>query len=154
MPDPRYAFEDFAPGDRAEYGGLVVDRDDMVAFAEEYDPQPMHLSEHTARSSMLGELIASGWYTAALLMRMNCDRWLVDSTSMGSPGVDSVEWRAPVRADDRLTVRSEVLAARASRSRPEMGVVTFAFDVLNQDGVVVMRQVNAVMFGRRDPGAV
>lgn len=154
MTEPRYMFEDFVPGAVAEYGDTLVDRDDMVAFAREYDPQPMHLSEDAAKKTMLGDLIASGWYTAGLLMRMNCDQWLVDSSSLGAPGVDSVEWRAPVRAGDRLTVRSEILSARASRSRPEIGVVSFAFDVLNQDGVVVMRQVNPVMFGRRAPGAV
>lgn len=153
MPEPRYMFEDFAPGSVEEYGGLVVDRDDMLAFAREFDPQPMHLSEEAAAKTMLGELIASGWYTAALLMRMNCDRWLVDSSSLGAPGVESVEWRTPVRAGDRLTVRSEIVAARASRSRPDMGLVTFAFDVLNQDGAVVMRQVNPVMFRRRSSGA-
>jgi acyl dehydratase len=151
--EPRFMFEDFKPGDPLDYGGMVVDRDDMVAFAREYDPQPMHLSEAAAQGSMLGELIASGWYTAALLMRMSCDHMMVDSSSLGSPGVERLEWRAPVRAGDILRVRGEVLDARVSKSRPEIGIVSFRFEVRNQDDVVVMRQENAVMFGRRSGGA-
>lgn len=143
------AFEDFKPGDVAEYGDLVVDRGDMLAFARNYDPQPMHVSEQAAHGSMLGELIASGWYTTALLMRMNCDAFVTASTSMGAPGIDSVEWRSPVRAGDRLRVRREVLAARRSTSRPEVGIVKLAFDVIDQDGRVVMRQVGSILFGRR-----
>lgn len=153
MTRPTYAFEDFVVGDVAEYGGLTVERDDMLAFAREYDPQPMHVSAEAARGSMLGELIASGWYTTALLMRMNCDAFVVSSSSMGAPGVDSVEWRAPVRAGDTLKVRREILATRRSTTRPEIGIVKMAFDVLNQDGVVVMRQVGSIMFGRRTEAA-
>lgn len=149
MTEPTYAFEDFRPGDVAEYGGLTVDRDDMLAFSREFDPQPMHLSEEAARGSMLGELIASGWHTAALLMRMNCDAFLLDALSLGSPGADSLEWRAPVRAGDRLTVRREVLSARGIPGRPEAGLVKFAFEVVNQNGVVVMRQVSTKLIGRR-----
>lgn len=153
MPQPRYLFEDFRPGDVAEYGDLLVDRDDMIAFAREYDPQPMHVSEEAARGSMLGELIGSGWYTTALLMRMNCDAFVVDSSSMGAPGIDEVEWRAPVRAGDRLRVCREVLSARKSMSRKHVGIVKFAFEVLNQDAVVVMRQVGSILFGRRSEAA-
>jgi acyl dehydratase len=149
VPAPRITFESFTPGEVAEYGDMVVDRDDMIAFARAYDPQPMHLSEEAAAASMLGELIASGWYTVALLMRMNCDHMLLDAASLGAPGVDSVEWLAPVRAGDRLRVRRKTLSTRPSRSRPEMGLVAFSFEVLNQEDVVVMRQVNPVMLGRR-----
>lgn len=148
-----YAFEDFHPGDVAEYGDLTVDRDDMVAFAREYDPQPMHVSEEAARGSMLGELIGSGWYTTALLMRMNCDAFVTCSTSMGAPGIDEVQWRLPLRAGDRLRVRREILSARRSATRPEVGIVKMAFDVLNQNDEVVMRQVGSIMFRRRERAA-
>lgn len=151
MTSPTYAFEDFRPGDRAEYGGVTVDRDDMLAFARDYDPQPMHVSEDAARGSMLGELIASGWYTAALAMRMNCDALFVQSTSMGSPGVDSLDWKLPVRAGDVLRIRREVLSARRSTSRREVGIVKFAFEVVNQRDETVMRQVGSVMLGLREP---
>ena len=149
MPEPTYVFEDFRPGDVAEYGGWTVDRDDMLEFAREFDPQPMHVSDEAARGSMLGELIASGWYTAALLMRMNCDAFLLDSASLGSPGAESLEWRVPVKAGDRLSVRRKVLSARGVPGRPEAGLVKFDFEVSNQDGVVVMRQVSTKLIGRR-----
>lgn len=145
----RIHFEDFSPGDVVDYGDHLVDRDDMVAFAKEFDPQPMHVSEEAARGSMLGELIASGWYTAALLCRINCEAFVLDSASLGSPGVDSLEWRLPLRAGDRLTVRREVLSARRLPSRRDAGLVTFAFDVIRQDGAVVMRQVSGKLIGRR-----
>jgi acyl dehydratase len=150
---PRIAFEDFSPGNVAEYGDMVVDRDEMVAFAREYDPQPMHLSDEAAAAAMLGGLIGSGWYSTALLMRMNCDAFLLDASSLGSPGVDKVEWLAPVRAGDRLSVRREVLDARASKSRPDMGIVRFRFELRNQTGAVVMRQEGPILFGRREPEA-
>lgn len=149
MTEPTHAFEDFRPGDVAEYGAWTVDRDDMVEFAREFDPQPMHLSEDAARGSMLGELIASGWYTAALLMRMNCDEFLLDAASLGSPGADSLEWRVPVKAGDVLRVRRKVLTARGVPGRPEAGLVKFEFEVVNQDGVTVMRQVSTKLIGRR-----
>jgi len=149
MTEPAYAFEDFRPGDVAEYGDWTVERDDMVAFAREFDPQPMHVSEEAARGSMLGELIASGWYTAALLMRINCDAFLLDAASLGSIGCDSLEWRAPVKAGDRLSVRRTVVSTRGMPGRPEAGLVKFDFEVLNAHGVVVMRQVNTKLLGRR-----
>lgn len=153
MTQPTYAFEDFRPGDVSEYGDLTVDRDDMVAFAREYDPQPMHVSEEAAKGSMLGELIGSGWYTTALLMRLNCDAFIADSTSMGAPGIDEVQWRLPLRAGDRLRVRREILSARRSTTRPEVGIVKMAFEVLNQNDAVVMRQVGSIMFRRREGAA-
>lgn len=153
MTAPSIYFEDFRPGDVAEYGDWTVDRDDMVEFAREFDPQPMHLSEEAARGSMLGELIGSGWYTAALLMRINCDAFLLDSASLGSPGADSVEWRLPVKAGDRLSVRRKVMTTRGLPGRPEAGLVKFDFEVLNQDGAVVMRQVSTKLIGRRQRAA-
>ncbi len=153
MAEPRLTFEDFAPGDVAEYPEFVVDREEMLAFAEEFDPQPMHLSEEAARGSMLGELIASGWYVVALLMRANCENMLLEAASLGSPGVDRLEWRAPVKAGDRLRVRRTVKAVRRSTSRRDMGLVWFIFDVLNQDGVTAMSVTHPIMLGLRDPGA-
>lgn len=153
MTAPNIFFEDFSPGDVAEYGDHLVDRDEMVAFAREFDPQPMHVSEDAARGSMLGELIGSGWYTAALLMRMNCEAFLLDAASLGSSGVDSLDWKLPLKAGDRLKVRREVLTARKMPGRPDAGMVKFAFEVINQDGAVVMRQVNTKLIGRRERAA-
>ena len=116
---PTLHFEDFRKGDRREFGNCLVTREAIVAFARRYDPQPFHLDEAQACESLLGGLAASGWHTVSLLMRMNCDEYLVDSSSMGGPGVKEIRWRKPVRPGDRLRARSEVLEARASRSRPE-----------------------------------
>jgi acyl dehydratase len=144
-------FEDFAAGSVAEIGPYHVTADEIVAFAAEFDPQPMHLGDDGARAAGLDGLIASGWHTCAILIRMIVDGFLGDAASMGSPGVDEVKWLKPVRPGDILTARRTVLATRVSNSRPEMGFVTFRFDVMNQSGDVVMVLVSPLMIGRRDP---
>lgn len=143
-------FEDFPPGETAEYGDRTVSREEIIAFAARYDPQPMHLDETAAAKTLLGGLAASGWHTACLLMRMNTDHMLRDSTSMGAPGIDELKWLRPVHPGDRLRVRRATLEARPSNSRPEMGLVSFLFEVLNQRGETVMTQRNTIMFGRRN----
>ena len=120
-------WEDFTPGRCFVHGPRRIDRDEMVAFAAEFDPQPMHLDEAAARASMLGGLAASGWYGCCILMRMCADAFVLDSTSMGAPGVDEVRWLAPIRPGDELTLRATVLDTRTSRSRPDMGFVRFSF---------------------------
>src|SRR4051794_11492785 len=149
---PKLYWEDFSQGNIAEYGPRLVTRDEIVAFAAEFDPQVFHLDEEAARSSMLGGLAASGWHSCALLMRIIADGFVVKSSSMGSPGVDEVKWLAPVRPGDRLTVRSTVVETRGSGTRPEMGLVNFLFEMFNQAGVLVMTLTTTSMFGRRTPG--
>jgi acyl dehydratase len=146
---PRLFFEDLTPGAVSTYGGMRVDRDDMVAFAREFDPQPFHVDEAAARDTFVGRLIASGWYTGALQMRMLCDAWLLDSSSMGGPGLDELKWIQPVVAGNTLSVRQTILDAKPSRSRPEMGLVRFRLETLNESGEVVMEQVHTGMFRRR-----
>ena len=150
---PRIHWEDFAAGSVAEFGPRLVTREEIVAFATEFDPQPFHLDDAAAKATLLGGLSASGWHTCAMLMRIMCDGFLLDSTSMGSPGVDEVKWLAPVRPGDRLTVRRTVLDARASQSRPEMGLVRFLFELVNADGIRVMTLTCTNMFARRAPDA-
>ena len=142
-------FEDFPEGEVKMIGTKVVDADEVIAFAREFDPQPMHTDPEAAKQSYFGGLIASGWHSCAMLMRIMCDGFLLDSSSMGSPGVDSVDWLHPVRPGDTLTVTRTTLSARASASRPEMGIVKTAYDIANQDGVRVMRMVGNGMFRRR-----
>ncbi len=149
---PRYCFEDFIPGTTEAYGDKTVDKDEMIAFARVFDPQPMHIDEVAAREGFTGTLIASGWHTAAMHMRMICDAFLLDSSSMGSPGVDELKWLRPVCPGDRLSARRTVLAARVSASRPDRGIVTFRFEVVNQRGETVLEQKNSVLFGLRHPG--
>jgi len=124
-------WEDFVEGSVADYGPRPITREEIVAFAAEFDPQPMHLDEEAARASMLGGLSASGWHVCALLMRMIVDGFIQDSPSMGSPGVDEVKWLKPVRPGDRLTARAKVIEKHASLTRPEAGFVGFLFEVTN-----------------------
>src|ERR1700730_4020757 len=142
-------FEDFSAGSVAELGPRLVTAEEIMAFATQFDPQPMHLGDEGGRAAGVGGLIASGWHTCAILMRMIVDGFVRDAASMGSPGVDEVRWLSPVRPGDRLTARRTVLQTRVSRSRPEMGLVTFLFEVRNQSGDVVMELTSPLMIGRR-----
>ncbi len=146
-------WEDFTPGSVREYGPRTVTREEIIAFAAQFDPQPMHLDDGAARGTLLGGLAASGWHTCAIWMRMIADGFILNSASMGGPGVEEVKWLLPVRPGDRLTTRATVLEARVSKSRPEMGLVKFLFEVLNQHGACVMTVTPTIMQGRRDAGA-
>jgi acyl dehydratase len=150
---PRLYWEDFTPGSVDSYGPRVVSREEIIAFAAEFDPQPMHLDEEAARSTLLGGLAASGWHSCAILMRMICDWFMLDSSSMGSGGIDEVRWLRPLRPGDAVTLKRTTVETRASRSRPSMGTATFAFDLDNQAGETVMTLRCTIMFGRREPAA-
>ncbi|MET0209355.1 MAG: MaoC family dehydratase [Burkholderiaceae bacterium] len=150
---PTFAFEDFEPGQVREFGHHRVDREEGLAFAASYDPQPLHLDEAAANASVLGGLSISGWQTCALVMRMMCDAYLLDSTSQGSPGIDNLRWLKPVRPGDTLRVRMTVLETKASRSRPQIGLVRSGWEVFNQKDEQVMSMEGWGMFGRRDPAA-
>jgi acyl dehydratase len=146
-------FEDFQPGHTAEYGPRLVTREEIIAFAAQYDPQPMHLDEAAGQKSLLGGLGASGWHNCGIMMRMICDGYMLNSASMGAGGVEEVNWLRPIRPGDRLTLRLTVLDARASKSRPEMGIVRIRYEMTNAHRETVMTMVTPAMFGRRNPGA-
>jgi acyl dehydratase len=148
---PKRHWEDFCAGDVASYGPRLVTREEIVAFAAEFDPQPMHLDEHAARASMLGGLSASGWHSCSLLMRIISDGFLLESTFMGGFGVDEVRWLGPVRPDDRLTVQAIVLETRASNSRPELGFVKMLFEMSNAAEQKLMTMTPNMIFARRRP---
>jgi acyl dehydratase len=150
---PKLYWEDFHAGAVAVYGPRLVTREEIVAFAAEFDPQPMHLDEVAASATMLGGLGASGWHTCCLLMRMIADGFILDSSSMGGPGIDDVRWLSPLRPGTRIRVRSTVLDTRASKSRPEMGLVKFLFEVLDDGDKTLTTLSTSLMFGRRQPGA-
>ena len=150
---PKYYFEDFSVGQVAEYGPRRVSREEIIAFAAQFDPQPMHLDEEAARHTMLGGLAASGWHTCAILMRLMADGYLLDAASMGAPGIGEVKWLKPVRPGDDLTVRSTVQSVRASQSKPDRGFVNFLFEVLNGRGECVMTLTVPQMIARRNAGA-
>jgi acyl dehydratase len=145
----RLYFEDFPPGDVRESGARTVTREEMLAFAREFDPQPFHIDEAAARQTIYGGLIASGWHTIAIYMRLMWDSYLKDTVSLGSPGVDEVRWLIPVRPGDTLRARFTVVDALPSRSKPDRGIVRSLSEVFNQRGEIVMTLRGLGMFGRR-----
>jgi acyl dehydratase len=126
-----------------------VTREEILAFAAEFDPQPMHLDEEAASRSMLKGLSASGWHLCSLMMRMICDGYIGRTASLGSPGVNEVRWLAPLRPGDDITLDVEVTEARVSRSRPETGIVTFKGLVRNAAGVALCEMVTPIIVQRR-----
>ena len=144
-------WEDIKEGEVVELGSRTLDKERMVAFAREFDPQPFHTDEKAAEASIWGGLIASGWLTGSVLMRIFYDGFLKDTASMGSPGIDELRWLKPVRPGDTLTVRLTVLETAASRSKPDRGIVRSLMEVLNQHGEIVMT-TKGVNFFRRRPG--
>jgi acyl dehydratase len=145
-----YAFEDFAVGRVWEFGARQVTKEEVLAFAAAFDPQPFHLDEAAAEASVLGGLSASGWHTCAMVMRMMCDEYLIDSTSQGSPGIDNLRWLRPVRPGDTLRVRMTVQQARTSASRPHIGLVRSEWAVFNQHDEQVLSMEGWGMFGLRN----
>lgn len=150
---PRIAFEDLTPGLSSTFGPLTVTKEDIVAFAREYDAQPFHVDEVAAKDSFIGTLIASGWHSCSLNMRLIADGFILDSTSMGAPGIEKVKWLRPVRPGDTLSTRMTVLESRPSKTRPAIGLVRFLFEMVNQADEPVLSQENWIMFGRKDAPA-
>ena len=150
---PKHHWEDFKPGNVAIYGPRLVTREEIVAFAAEFDPQPMHLDEAAASATLLGGLAASGWHICSVLMRVIADGFIVDSTSMGAPGVTEMRWLRPLRPGTQVRVRVTVLDARASKSRPDMGLTTLRYEMIDEADAVIAAMVVPTMFGRREPGA-
>jgi acyl dehydratase len=145
-------FEDFAEGQSVDLGTFTFTADEIVDFAQTYDPQPMHVDAEAGRQSIYGGLIASGWQTATRYMRLLVDTVIRDSASLGSPGMDSLRWPKPVRPGDLLKARFTIVEARLSNSRPDWGIVRSRGEVVNQKEELVM-QVEAVnFFARRPPG--
>jgi acyl dehydratase len=142
-------FEDFPPGDVRESPSRAVTRDEIIAFARQYDPQPFHLDDEAATRSIYGGLLASGWHTCAIHMRLMWETFLKDTASLGSPGVDEIRWVKPVRPGDTLRVRFTVVEATPSRSKPDRGIVRSRSEVFNQHGEIVMTTRGLGMFGRR-----
>jgi acyl dehydratase len=142
-------FEDFPPGHFGSYGPRRVTREEILAFAAEYDPQPMHLDEAAAAKSMLKGLSGSGWHLCSIMMRMMFDGYIGRTASLGSPGVNELRWLAPLRPGDDLTLDIEVMEARVSRSRPTTGIVTFKVLVRNAAGQLLCEMVSPIIVERR-----
>jgi acyl dehydratase len=146
---PRYAFEDFAVGDVIRSAPRTVTADEIIAFAEQFDPQPFHVDQEAGRATIYGSLIASGWHTTAMTMRMACDAFIGDSTSAGSPGVDQIRWIRPVRAGDTIRADFVTLETRPSKSKPDRGVVVTEWRLYNQADELVMTVRGMGLFLRR-----
>jgi acyl dehydratase len=131
-------FEDYLPGSVSEYGEIRVSEAEIVEFARRFDPQDMHVDPEAAARGRFGGLIASGWHTGAMMMRLLADNFLPKKASLASPGIDELRWSHPVRPGDVLRVRVTVLDAARSRSKSDRGVVRTLVEVFNQDGTVVM----------------
>ncbi len=147
---PRWYFEDFTPGRVLDAAGPTVDPQAIVTFATQFDPQPFHLTEEGAQAGPFGRLCASGWHTASMCMRIMCDAYLLDSASLGSPGIDELRWVKPVFAGDTLRLKMTVLEQRPSKSKPHMGSVLSHWEVFNQHQELVMQMKGWGMFLKRD----
>ncbi|MBD8662632.1 MaoC family dehydratase [Rhizobium sp. CFBP 8752] len=154
MTEIEYHFEDFTPDSTFPLADKQVTAEEIVEFATEFDPQPMHLDEAAGRASILGGLSASGWHTSSMFMRMMYDGWLSRAASEGSPGIELMEWKKPVLAGDTLSGRSTVASTRLLRSRPGIGLVNFLHEVTNQRGQIVMRGENPIMIRLRNAAEV
>ncbi len=147
MPDALY-FEDFPLGEVIEYGDVRLTVDEIIAFARDFDPQPFHTDEEAARAAT-GGLIASGWHTSALLLKMNCEAFLTRAALLEETGIEEVRWERPVRPGDRLRVRRRTLATRPREDRIGAGEVEFFYEVITQDDVAAMSQRSLLMLKRR-----
>ena len=148
--DDRY-FEDYVPGAIFSFGEMEVSADEIVDFGRRYDPQEFHVDPAAAAQTRFGGLIASGWQTAAMMMRMFCEHYLSKNASLASPGVDELRWTLPVRPGDRLSLRITVAEARRSSSKPDRGLIRSAIEVINQDGSVVMTMMAMNLLKCRHP---
>ena len=147
----RYYWEDFAAGSTREFGPMAVTREATVEFARQWDPQPFHLDDTAAEASLFGRLSASGWHTCAMAMRMMCDSYLLDTASMGSPGIENLRWLKPVHPGDTLRGRLTVLESRVMNSRPELGLAHSRWEIFNQHGDAVLTMEGWGIFRRRPP---
>ena len=143
-------FDDFRPGRFGTFGPRHVTREEILAFAAEFDPQPMHLDEEAASCSMLKGLSGSGWHLCSIVMRMMFDGFIGNTASLGSPGVNEMRWLAPLRPGDDLMLDVDVVEARISRSRPETGIVAFKCAVRNAADQALCVMVSPIMVRRRD----
>ncbi len=148
MPPIHHTFDTLAPGDELDLGSRHVTEAEIIAFARDFDPQPFHIDPEAAETSIFGGIIASGWHTCALTMRLLVDGFLSHATSMGSPGVEQIRWLRPVRPGDTLHARIRVLEIRPSQSKPDRGSVKTLIEVKNQAGDLVMTMESFILMAR------
>jgi acyl dehydratase len=138
LPPTEFYFEDYIPGAVYEFGSVVMEEKEILEFGRRYDPQVFHTDPEAAKKTPFGGLVASGWHTAAVAMRILVDHFVSHVAGLGSPGADELRWLKPVRPGDELSVRATILGARPSQSRPGQGITRSLIEVLNQRREVVM----------------
>ncbi|MFY0734543.1 MaoC family dehydratase [Aurantimonas sp. NFXS3] len=143
-------YEDFTEGLEIDLGPYPVTRDEVIEFAREFDPQPFHLDEAAAKDTLLGGLSASGWHSCAMMMRMMADAYILDSSSQGSPGVEYVRWKRPVRPGDVLRGTARVVSRRLSSKRPTLGILKITTDLRNQTGETVLESAYTLLVLTRE----
>jgi acyl dehydratase len=153
MADELLYWEDLRDSARAEMGRHTFTAEDIIAFARQFDPQPFHVDPEAAKKSFFKGLIASGWHTCCMAMRLMVEKYVNRSASLGSPGLDNIRWLAPVRAGDTITYYRITTSARASESKPEIGLLQSRWEAVNQRGETVMTMEGWGMFRRRNPAA-
>lgn len=149
MSQLKWYFEDFEIGRTIHVGSRTVTEEEIIDFATKFDPQPFHVDTHAAKHSMYGGIIASGWHTCSMMMRLMVDGFLREASSLGSPGVDEIRWIKPVRGGDTLTVTTTAQEIRPSTSKPDRGVVVTLWEAKNQHGELVATIKGMGMFKRR-----
>lgn len=152
-PERMLYWEDSPVGETVEFGKHTFTEREIVEFARQFDPQPFHTDPDAARRSFFGGLIASGWHTCAVAMRLMVQQYIGRSASAGSPGMDHIRWLAPVRPGDTITYRRVILESRPSRSKPDLGLMRSRTEALNQRGEMVMTMEGWGLFRRRPPSS-
>lgn len=142
-------FEDFSVGEVFDFAPYTINEKEMLNFAKTFDTQYFHTDKEAAKESIFGGLIASGWYTGAIFMRMQCDSFLHDSACIASPGIDELRWLTPVRAGDTLTGTNEITGKRASETKTDRGLISSNVRIINQDEIAVMTLTTKAFFEKR-----
>ena len=146
-----YYWEDLLPGSERDLGTITPTREEIIAFASQFDPQPFHLDDVAAKASVFGSLCASGWHTCAMAMRLMVTNFLSQTSSLGSPGLENIRWTKPVYPGDTLRLQSSVLEIKPMGRRPDVGMTRNLWEMFNQHGDLVLRMEGWGMFRRRHP---
>ncbi|MEY4732276.1 MAG: Bifunctional protein PaaZ [Pseudomonadota bacterium] len=153
MAEFKYYWEDFAVGQVRDLGTITPTREDIIAFAQQFDPQPFHLDDEAAKASVFGALSASGWHTCAMAMRLMVTNFLCETSSLGSPGLENIKWLKPVYPGDTLRLQSTMLETKPMSKRPDVGMTRNLWEMFNQHGDKVLHMDGWGMFRRRTPAA-
>ena len=151
MVEPKFYWEDFAVGQVRDLGSISATREDIIAFARQFDPQPFHLDDEAAKASVFGGLCASGWHTCSMAMRLMVTNFLQNTASLGSPGLEGIKWLKPVFPDDVLRLQTTVLETKPMGRRPDVGMTRNLWEMFNQQGDKVLHMEGWGMFRRRTP---